>query len=272
MFWAAIFSQPFEPELTLPVSPEKTAVTHLLLDIEGTTSSVDFVYKTLFPFAADRVEGFLREHITEPAIRELINELRREHAMDAEKHPALGVWLRAGKGEEIDSAAKYVRHLIAVDRKLTPLKALQGMIWEEGFRSGKLQGHVYEDVPRAFLKWKREGKRIAIFSSGSVLAQKLLFGNSIAGDLTVYIDDYFDTTTGPKREPTSYVAIAKTLRTPPTEVMFLSDVTAELDAARNAEMKTVLVVRPGAERPSETTHTIIESFDDIHLDQEGVSQ
>jgi enolase-phosphatase E1 len=252
--------------LTLAVLPEKPGITHLLLDIEGTTSSVDFVYKTLFPFAAEGVEQFLREHATEAEIVELMGALRREHAADLIKHPALGPWVHGNAEEATASAAKYVQHLIAVDRKLTPLKTLQGMIWEEGFRSGELKGHVYEDVQPAFIRWKHEGKRIAIFSSGSVLAQKLLFGHSIAGDLTVYVDDYFDTTTGPKREAASYGAIAKALRTSPNEVMFFSDVIAELDAAQAAEMKTVLMVRPGAPRPAGTTHVIVESLDDVHLE------
>lgn len=247
-------------------SLEKSGITHLLLDIEGTTSSVDFVYKTLFPFAAERVNQYLRVHATEPEIVELIGALRFEHAADLLKHPSLGPWPRGGTEEQIVCAAKYVRHLIAVDRKLTPLKTLQGMIWEEGFRSGELKGHVYEDVHPAFVQWKREGKRIAIFSSGSVLAQKLLFEHSIAGDLTVYIDDYFDTTTGPKREAASYGAIAKALGTSPGDVMFFSDVIAELDAGQAAGMKTVLMVRPGASRPVETTHTIVESFEEVHLE------
>ncbi len=263
MFWAAVFSAAVKFELTLPAAQEKPVVTHLLLDIEGTTSSVDFVYKTLFPFAAERVEKFLQEHAGDSEVAAVIEELRREHAVDAVKHPALGPWLRANKDEEIASAAKYVRHLIALDRKLTPLKTMQGMVWEEGFRGGELKGHVYEDVPRALAKWKSEGKRIAIFSSGSVLAQKLLFGHSIAGDLTEYIDDYFDTTTGSKRETASYVAIAKSLGTAPNEVLFFSDVTAELDAARSAGMNTRLVVRPGAARPIDAPHANVGSFDDV---------
>ena len=248
--------------------PETPEISWLLLDIEGTTTPVDFVYRTLFPFASANVESYLYRHSADPKVKTLLGELRAEQAADAVKDPQIGVWMRGTGEEEIATASKYIRHLIAEDRKTTPLKTLQGMIWEEGFRSGELKGHVYEDVPRAFLKWKREGKRIAIFSSGSMLAQKLLFGHSMAGDLTVYIDDYFDTTTGPKREPSSYAAIAKSLRTTPNEVLFFSDVTAELDAARAAGMNTVLVVRPGAARPSETTHTIVESFDDIRFPAE----
>lgn len=264
MLWPAIFSEPGEFELTLAVFPDNSGVTHLLLDIEGTTTAVDFVYRTLFPFASAHVESYLHRHSTDPAVKRLVGELRAEQAADAVKDPQIGVWMRGTSDEEIITTSKYVRHLIAEDRKSTPLKTLEGMIWEEGFRSGELKGHVYEDVPRAFLRWKREGKRIAIFSSGSVLAQKLLFEHSIAGDLTVYLSDHFDTATGPKCEPASYQAIAKALRTPPSKVMFFSDVTAELDAARASEMNTVLVVRPGAVRPGEPQHTMIESFDEVH--------
>ena len=263
MFWAAIFARTSEFELTLPASSEKPAVTHLLLDIEGTTTPVDFVYRTLFPFASANVESYLYRHSGDPKVKTLLGELRAEQAADAAKDPQIGVWMRGTGDEEIATASKYIRHLIAEDRKTTPLKTLQGMIWEEGFRGGELKGHVYEDVPRAFVKWKHEGKRIAIFSSGSVLAQKLLFGHSIAGDLTKYIEAHFDTTTGSKREAASYVAIAKSLGTAPNEVQFFSDVAAELDAARSAGMRTVLVVRPGAARPNETPHSMVGSFDDI---------
>lgn len=242
---------------------ENPGISHLLLDIEGTTTPVDFVYKTLFPFAARQVEAYLCQHAADPEIKELIGELQREHASDAAKHPALGAWRHATTGEEITSAAKYVRHLIAVDRKLTPLKTLQGRIWEEGFLGGALRGEVYEDVPRAFERWMKAGKRIAIFSSGSVLAQKLLFGHSTAGDLTPYIDGYFDTTTGPKREAPSYGAIAKAMGVQVTRVLFISDVAMELDAARNTGMQTALMVRAGMERPANEHHCPISSFDEL---------
>lgn len=253
----------------MAVLPDNSGITSVLLDIEGTTTPVDFVYKTLFPFASANVESYLYRHSADVEVKSLLSELRAEQAADAAKDPQIGVWMRGTTDEEIVTASHYVRHLIAIDRKTTPLKTLQGKIWEEGFHSGALKGDVYEDVRPAFLRWKGEGKRIAIFSSGSVLAQKLLFAHSIAGDLTVYIDDYFDTTTGPKREPASYAAIAKTLRTSPNAIIFFSDVTAELDAAQKAGMNTALIVRPGAERPAESAHAILESFDDDHLTREG---
>jgi len=247
----------------LAVLAENSGITNLLLDIEGTTTPVDFVYESLFPFAAERVEAYLRQHAAEVEIAGLVEELRREHATDRAKHPALGPWLHASGEEERISAAKYVRHLIALDRKVTPLKTLQGKIWEEGFLSGALLGDVYGDVPRAFERWKAAGKRIAIFSSGSVLAQKLLFGHSKAGDLTRYIDGYFDTTTGPKRKAASYTAIAMAMGVQAESVLFVSDVVAELQAARDAGMETALMLRPGTAQPEKIDHVCLKSFDEV---------
>jgi enolase-phosphatase E1 len=263
MFWAAVFSESRQSELNLPVLSKNSSIQWLLLDIEGTTSSVDFVYKTLFPYASAHVESYLYRHSAESEIKRLMSELRAEQAADAAKDPQIGVWMRGTAEEEIATAGNYVRHLIALDRKATPLKTLQGMIWEEGFKSGELLGDVYEDVPRAFERWNAAGKRIAIFSSGSVLAQRLLFGHSTAGDLAKYVEAYFDTTTGPKREMASYIAIAKAFGTETANVLFVSDVTAELDAAREAGLQTALMVRPGTSRPNEIQHTRIESFDEL---------
>ena len=251
-----------EPELSLPLLPQKASTFCYLLDIEGTTTPVDFVYKTLFPFAAERVEPYLRRHVTVPEVVSLLEDLRRAHAAEWTDHPAVGHWLRRTPEEEVVSATKYVRHLIAQDRKVTPLKTLQGMIWEEGYGSGDLLGEVYEDVPRAFARWRADGKRIAIFSSGSILAQKLLFGHSTAGDLTKYIEAYFDTTTGPKREAKSYSAIAEALGERSSSVIFVSDVEAELDAAKEAGMQTALMIRPGA-GVTNARHGTIKSFDEL---------
>jgi enolase-phosphatase E1 len=242
-------------------SPKTSSVSCLLLDIEGTTTSVDFVYKTLFPFASAHVESFLYRHSARPEIKQLLSELRGEQGADASKDPQIGVWMRGTLDEEIVTASIYVRHLIALDRKTTPLKTLQGKIWEEGFRSGELKGHIYEDVPNAFARWSAEGKKIAIFSSGSVQAQRLLFGHSLAGDLTKYIEAYFDTTTGPKREAASYAAIGTALGIAAESVLFVSDVPAELDAGREAGMQTALMVRPGGAASNDPRHACIESFE-----------
>ena len=149
------------------------------------------------------------------------------------------------------------------DRKSTALKSMQGKIWEEGYRSGDLRSEVYPDVPPALERWRREGIDLAIFSSGSVQAQRSLFRNTAAGDLTRFISAYFDTTTGPKTEPRSYAAIAAALGRSPSNMLFLSDVHAELDAARIAGMQTTLCVRtPGAEATG-GGHQVIHAFDQL---------
>ena len=153
----------------------------------------------------------------------------------------------------------YVHWLMDRDSKSTGLKALQGRIWEEGYRRGELRGEVYDDVPAAFRRWRDEGRRIAIFSSGSVLAQRLLFSHSTVGDLTPFIDAHFDTTTGPKRQPDSYTLIAGRLGLPPRSVLFASDVAEELDAARAAGMETALCAR--SILPAGATHRVVQSLD-----------
>jgi enolase-phosphatase E1 len=142
-----------------------------------------------------------------------------------------------------ESVSNYLEFLIEVDRKSTPLKSLQGKIWQMGYETGELKGEVYPDVLPAFERWKSDGKTIAIFSSGSILAQKLIFGYSTAGNLNPYISAYFDTTTGPKREAVSYRKIAEALGFSPVEILFVSDIVEELDAAREAGMMTVLLIR-----------------------------
>jgi enolase-phosphatase E1 len=263
VFRASVYSCARELELNLPFLSQKSSILWLLLDIEGTTSSVEFVYETLFPYASAHVESYLREHFAEAELQKLIETLRAEHTVEAATNAELDEWRGGTSEEEITSAARYVRRLIALDRKVTSLKRLQGKIWEEGFRSGELLGDVYEDVPRAFARWTAEGKRIAIFSSGSVPAQRLLFGHSKAGDLSKYIEVYFDTTTGAKREAASYGKIAKALGVRTESVLFVSDVAPELDAARDAGMGTALMVRPGTARSNDSRHACIESFDGL---------
>jgi enolase-phosphatase E1 len=157
----------------------------------------------------------------------------------------------------------YVHWLMDRDRKSTGLKSLQGKIWEEGYQAGELESEVYPDVPQALERWCREGKDIAIFSSGSVQAQQSLFRSTRAGDLTGWIRAYFDTTTGPKTEPASYARIADELGRPPSSVLFVSDVAEELDAASSAGMQTALCLRkPGAPRTS-GSHPVIHTFDQL---------
>jgi enolase-phosphatase E1 len=245
----------------LPPSSELSAIRALLLDIEGTTTPIDFVFKTLFPFATEHVEEFLRENSSDPNVRQLVDELRSTWSGAASS--GAPVWMEGTAEEKVASAAAYVRWLTARDSKITPLKALQGEIWERGFRSGMLKGEVYPDVAPAFARWREQGRRIAIFSSGSVLAQKLLFAHSTAGDLSSYLEAYFDTTTGPKREPASYQKISAALQLKPEQVLFVSDVAAELDAARFAHLSANLSLRPGIAAPGAVSHPVIRTFDQL---------
>ena len=241
--------------------PNSSAIRALLLDIEGTTTPIDFVVKTLFPYAAADVEQFLRQNNSDSEIKDLIAELRSTWSGAASS--GAPVWIESSPEEKLISAASYVRWLIARDSKITPLKALQGKIWEQGFRSGQLKGEVYPDVAPAFVRWRKQGMRLAIFSSGSVLAQRLLFTHSTAGDLSSYIEAYFDTTAGPKREPASYRKIASALQVPPDQILFVSDVPAELDAAGSGGLLTAFSLRPGISRSPSLSHTAIHNFDEV---------
>ncbi len=241
--------------------PSSADIRALLLDIEGTTTPIDFVLKTLFPFASVRAEGFLRRRSNDAEIKQLIAELRSTWSGAASS--GAPVWIEGTPDEKLSSAAAYVRWLIARDSKITPLKALQGKIWEEGFRSGELKGDVYPDVVPAFNRWREQGRHIAIFSSGSVLAQRLLFSHSTAGDLSCFLEAYFDTSTGPKREPSSYQGIASALGINAQQLLFISDVEAELDAAHTAHLHTAHSLRPGIAPPSKPFHPAIRTFDEL---------
>ena len=230
----------------------------ILLDIEGTTTSISFVYDVLFPYARQHVREFLQNHAGNAPVREALARLREQHTADV----AQGLSPPAVRAD-VDTVIVYVNWLMDRDSKAEPLKALQGMIWEEGYRRSEVHGHIYTDVPVAFERWHQEGKIIAIFSSGSVLAQKLLFGATTAGNLTPFITEYFDTTTGPKRQAESYRKIARSLSLAPEQIVFVSDVVEELDAAAAAEMNTLLCVRPGNHPQPPSQHALIHSFDEM---------
>ena len=227
----------------------------ILLDIEGTTTPIDFVHEVLFPFARSRMPGYVAA--TFESLAPEIAQLAAEHEKDL------------GYTDHFDpssrkSIVKYLAFLIDQDRKSTPLKSIQGEIWKEGYESGELKSAVFDDVPPAFERWKEAGMTIAIFSSGSVLAQKLLFRYTDHGDLTPFITSYFDTNIGPKRDPKSYAAIASELDTSPGDILFVSDIPAELDAAREAGLSTALAARPG-NPPIETdvSHRVVTTFDGL---------
>lgn len=220
-----------------------------LLDIEGTCLPTTFVYDQLFPFAQQRMESFVRSHADEIPAELTLFEQEREQDVQAGRTPPPLLY-------------PYIDWLVQNDRKSTPLKSLQGMIWAKGYEAGQLVSPLYEDVGPAFERWKVRGHRIAIYSSGSVQAQKLIFGHSDSGDLTLLIDAYFDTTTGPKKEAASYEKIAATLRCEPRDLVFVSDSPDELQAAHRAGLRTVYPLRPGnqAEVPEyvKTVHSFQE--------------
>jgi enolase-phosphatase E1 len=234
----------------------------ILLDIEGTTTPINFVFETLFPFARRRLKQFLLEHCDEPSIREDLEALRAQHRTDLEGQLDPPPWSDSTQDLGLESATAYALWLMDRDSKCSPLKSLQGKIWQEGYKKGELRGEVYPDVPRAFDRWSRQGKMICIFSSGSVLAQKLLFGSTAAGDLTGFLRAYFDTTVGPKNARGSYSQIAKTLALDAATILFVSDVVKELDAAREAGMQTILCTRAESTQGAASAHRVIHSFDD----------
>jgi enolase-phosphatase E1 len=233
----------------------------VLLDIEGTTTPVEFVYEVLFPFARRYVREFVSQHQHSAEVRADIEALKAEHRADTEGGREPPAWPDGPADSQVEAATLYVHWLMDQDRKSTALKSLQGKVWESGYLSGELRGQVYADVPRAFERWRGQQRAVHIFSSGSVLAQKLLFAHTTAGDLTGYIGDYFDTQTGAKADRASYESICAATGTPAAEVLFVSDVTAELDAARAAGMLTALCVRPGRPEPEPRGHGVIETFD-----------
>ena len=239
---------------------EDPRVRVVLLDIEGTTTPSDFVSQTLFPYARRHLEQFLHKHLGDPAVRANLEQLRAEHAEDMAEGldpPSLE------STTAVEALVRYVHWLMDRDRKSTGLKSLQGKIWEAGYRSGELRGEVYDDVPRALERWRSRGRDIAIFSSGSVLAQRLLFSSTQLGDLTPAIRTFFDTTAGPKREPRSYLFIATALGLSAPEILFISDVTAEIDAAQAAGMQAVLCLRPGQPAPDTAALPVIRTFDEV---------
>jgi enolase-phosphatase E1 len=204
---------------------------------------------------------------SDPEIRQIVEDLRLELPASgfqprAERlHPDVGSReLGAGSGKLEADIVSYVYWLMDRDRKSGPLKALQGRIWEEGYATGALQGEVYPDVRDAFVRWTSGGRRIGIFSSGSVLAQRLLFGRSTAGDLSTLLSGYFDTAVGAKGDADSYRRIGAALAVQPSRILFVSDVVNELDAARDAGLRTLLCVRPPAPEPAANTHDSVASF------------
>jgi enolase-phosphatase E1 len=223
----------------------------ILLDIEGTTTPIAFVSDVLFPYARQHLVEHITRHINSSDYAPIFASLRTEQTEDSatERVPP--------------SLPEYCAWLMDRDRKSTPLKELQGKIWKDGYTRGELVGQVYDDVAAAFARWQARGVGVGIFSSGSVLAQHLLFRHSSFGDLSALLDWHFDTNVGAKGDPESYRRIAETIGIAASHVLFVSDVVRELDAARTAGLQTRLAVRPGNQPAGAHTHPVVHSFDEI---------
>src|SRR5712692_2092502 len=220
----------------------------VVTDIEGTTSSLSFVKDVLFPYSRKRLVEFIQQRGHDPEVKQLLEEARQV----------------AGKSLDDAQLITQLMRWIDEDKKITPLKSLQGMIWEEGYRRGHFISHLYEDAARNLRQWKQQGLKLYVFSSGSVQAQKMLFAHTEFGDLTPLFSGYFDTRIGAKREPGSYRAIAASIGEAPRHILFLSDIKEELDAARQAGMSTVWLLREGVILSS-TDHTSVGNFDAIDM-------
>jgi enolase-phosphatase E1 len=217
----------------------------IVTDIEGTTSSISFVKDVLFPYARERLPAFVVTHTDNPDVQHWLHEAAREAGL-----------VSATQQEVIDLLISW----IDADRKSTALKALQGMIWQEGYASGEYRAHVYAEVPAQLRAWRDAGKRLYVYSSGSVPAQKLLFAHTEAGDLSGLFSGYFDTETGAKRDPESYRRIAIAVGVVAAEILFLSDIVEELDAARAAGMQTTLLARAPSHCPTPCSHRCVVDF------------
>jgi enolase-phosphatase E1 len=236
----------------------------ILLDVEGTTSSVSFVYDVMFPFVRRELDRFLAERWGGADLTSALDRL----AQDADA-ASLVTWCSGLSPDECRARVRdEVHRLMDSDAKTTGLKQLQGLIWQAGFESGELKAHVYDDVPSALHAWNEQGRDVRVYSSGSVLAQRLFFGHTTHGNLLDRFSGHYDTTIGPKKESASYSRIAENWGVAPGEILFVSDVVDELDAAHAAGMQTALCLRPGnAPVAPGHAHPTIHSLAEIALRQ-----
>ncbi|SEI84235.1 acireductone synthase [Frateuria terrea] len=225
-----------------------TNIRAIVTDIEGTTSSIDFVRDVLFPYARKRLPAFVETHADKPEVQHWLHEAAKEAGI-----------IEASRQEIIELLLGWIDQ----DRKSTALKALQGMIWKEGYEAGEYRAHVYPEVSARLHAWRADGLHLYVYSSGSVPAQRLFFRYSDAGDLTPMFAGYFDTETGPKRESASYAKIAEAIGERPEHILFLSDIVEELDAARTAGLQTGWLLRPPQAVPVQPRHRAYLDFDSI---------
>ena len=220
----------------------------VLTDIEGTTSSISFVHEVLFPYASEHIAGFVREgHSENPAIAAELDQVAERSGTPR---------------DDLEGLISVLQQWIAEDKKETSLKTLQGMVWEQGYQQGAFKGHVYPDAAEYLRFWHDRGLRLYVYSSGSVKAQKLIFGFSNEGDLTPFFSGYFDTNVGGKKEPQAYRTILGELGVEPATVLFLSDVEAELVAAEACGLKTCWLIREG-QLPPQSGRPVARDFREV---------
>lgn len=226
-------------------------IKYIMTDVEGTTTSISFVHETLFPFAKRRLADFCKENAQSDIVKDAL-------ALTKET-------VKAEENKEINDqeAIDKLLYWISSDRKHPALKSLQGYIWEEGYKSGEVKGHIYNDVVPAFQKWINAGFTLGVYSSGSVKAQHLIYEYSEKGNLRPYLSFHFDTKVGHKREVKSYENIVKELNTTPESILFLSDIKEELDAAREVGLKTIQLVRQNDVVTGD--HQIVNNFSEIFI-------
>ena len=226
--------------------PILNPVEAILTDIEGTTTSISFVHDTLFPYAKQHVREYVLAHENDANVQKILKDVEEVAMVPSD--------------QVVDTLLAWMEQ----DKKITPLKALQGMMWEEGYRQGAFKGHVYDDAYQQLSLWKTQGIDLYVYSSGSVQAQKLLFGYSTHGDMTPLFSNYFDTKIGGKKESTSYRMIAQQIGLAPQYILFLSDSVDELNAAQESGMQTMLLNREGA-LLNDCGHRVVVNFSEISI-------
>lgn len=225
-----------------------------LFDIEGTTTPIEFVHKVLFPYSVQNFQTFFSETSAETGFAEeliLASKNETEYTDQVSNSP--------------ESLTKFCKYLVSKDRKLGILKEIQGRIWKKGYESGELKSTIFSDVPIFLERIKKSGKRAAVYSSGSVEAQVLIYKYCEAGDLTIYFENYFDTAVGGKKEASSYTKIAEKLSLSPRSIVFFTDIKEEADAALQAGVRPIIVSRPGNHPQAEHKYQVIENFSKILL-------
>ncbi|XP_055848075.1 enolase-phosphatase E1 [Episyrphus balteatus] len=237
----------------------------VLCDIEGTTTSISFVKDVLFPYAKDHAKNYLQTHWHENETKQIVADLiNLAEYKNFQSKPI------NESDITVETVTEFVLYLIEKDLKLGPLKTLQGLIWNHGYVDKTIKGHIYEDVPPAFEKWTKNGIKICIYSSGSVMAQKMLFANSDFGNLMPFLTDYFDTAIGNKRESKSYTKIVQHLDVDSQDILFLTDITAEGKAALEAGMQVIILQRPGnapLTDDEQKEFIIVKNFDEIQINK-----